>query len=85
LKRSLGSISASERSVGRLMITPVVSAPSSWVTSTTVSRKFGSGIPGLAMRKTVLDALCACAAVAKTRSARSAARHDGFIRRSGRP
>src|SRR5882672_11435462 len=82
LKRSLGNISASERSVGRLMMTPVVSAPSSWVTSTTVSRKLGSGIPGLAMRKTVLDGPCAYAAVAKARSARSAARHDSFIRRS---
>src|SRR5207302_4099488 len=64
------------------MMTPVASAPSSWVTSTTVSRKFGSGIPGLATRKSVLEEPCAEAVVARTRSARSAARRESFIGRS---
>jgi len=43
-------------------------APSCWVASTTVSRKFGSGIPGLAIEENRIDrALRVGAAVAKAR------------------
>jgi hypothetical protein len=83
-KRSLGSSWASERLVGRFKMTPVTSPPWDWITSTTDSRKFGSGMPGLAMRNSALDgATCACAASVKTRTktrrASSAARQDRFI------
>src|SRR5262249_4294674 len=57
----------------------VVSARSEWTTSTTVSRKLGSGRPGLAMRNSDLYGTCACAAAATTSSASSAARQDGVI------
>src|SRR5258708_37364124 len=59
LKRSLGNISARERLVGRLMMTPVASAPSSWVARTTASRRLGAGRRGLAVRSGVSDEPCA--------------------------
>src|SRR5215472_10366485 len=62
------------------MITPVASPPpSACTTSTTVSRKFGSGMPGRAMRNTAFEGAWASAGVASVMSATRATPRNAFI------